>query len=159
MNAMNQATRLTRITRLTHLALCLTLAAGAGFSACSTAAELTVNVTGLTAPYGSVGCSLFSTETGFPMDNAHAKSEWVSVSGDTAVCKFKDLSAGRFAVSVAHDTNGNKKLDTNLFGIPTEQWGVSNNVRPALRAPKYEEAAFNIPADVPNLSIEIRVSK
>ena len=137
----------------------LTLAAGACLSLCCAAAELTVNVTGITAPFGSVGCSLFSNEAGFPMDSSRAKTEWVSVSGDTANCKFKDVASGRFSVSVAHDINGNRKVDTNLFGIPTEQWGVSNNVRPTLRAPRFDEAAFNIPGDAPNLSIEIKVAK
>ena len=99
----------------------LTLAAGACLSLCCAAAELTVNVTGITAPFGSVGCSLFSNEAGFPMDNSRAKTEWVSVSGDTANCKFKDVASGRYAVSVAHDINGNRKVETlNLRSLTEE---------------------------------------
>lgn len=142
-----------------RIALCLFLAAGSCMSFGSLAGELTVNVTGLLAPYGSVGCSLFSAEAGFPMDNSRAKTEWISVSGDSVTCRFKDVAPGKFAVSVAHDINGNRKVDTSLFGIPTEQWGVSNNVRPSLRAPRFDEAVFRITSETPNLSIDIKVAK
>jgi uncharacterized protein (DUF2141 family) len=142
-----------------RIALCLSLAAGSCLSFCSLAGELTVNVTGLVAPYGSVGCSLFSAETGFPMDNSRAKTEWVPASGDFVTCRFKDVAPGKFAVSVAHDVNGNRKVDTNFFGIPTEQWGVSNNARPSLRTPRFDEAIFRFAGETPNLSIDITVAK
>jgi uncharacterized protein (DUF2141 family) len=38
---------------------------------------------------------------------------------------------------VAHDLNGNHKTGTNWVGLPLEPWGVTNNVRPILRAPKF----------------------
>lgn len=142
-----------------RIALCVVLAAGPCWSLPSLAAELTVNVTGLAAPYGSVGCSLFAAEAGFPMDNSRAKTEWVPVTGESATCRFNDVPAGKFAVAVAHDVNGNRKLDTNLFGIPTEQWGVSNNARPTLRAPRFDEAAFAVPSEAAKLSVDIKVAK
>jgi len=142
-----------------RIALCIAFAAGSCSSLSSFAAELTVNASGLVAPYGSVGCSLFAAEAGFPMDNSRAKTEWIPVSGETATCRFKDVPAGKFAVSVAHDVNGNRKVDTNLFGIPTEQWGVSNNARPSLRAPRFDEAVFAIASEATNLSIDIKVAK
>jgi uncharacterized protein (DUF2141 family) len=142
-----------------RIALCLSFAVGTCLSFASSAGELTVNVTGLIAPYGSVGCSLFSAEAGFPMDNSRAETEWVPVSGDSVTCRFKEVLPGKFAVSVAHDVNGNRKVDTNFFGLPTEQWGVSNNVRPSLRAPRFNEAVFNIASETPNPSIDIKVAK
>ncbi len=153
MNRMKQAKLRSRI------ACCFSLVAGATLSVCCNAGELTVNVTGLVAPYGSVGCSLFSTEVGFPMDNSLAKTEWIPASGESVTCRFRDVASGKFAVSVAHDINGNRKVDTNFLGIPTEQWGVSNNVRPSLRAPRFDEAVFTIPGDTPKLSIEVKVGK
>lgn len=144
---------------VSRFAMSIALAAGSSLSIPCSAADLTVNVTGLAAPYGSVGCSLFASEAGFPMDSSRAKNEWVPSTGDSATCRFKDVPAGKFAVSVAHDVNGNRKVDTNLFGIPTEQWGVSNNARPSLRAPRFEEAAFTVSSEAGNLSIDIKVAK
>lgn len=137
----------------------ISIIAGSCLSASCSATELIVNVSGLATPYGNVGCSLFNTETGFPMDNSRAKTEWVVVTGDAVACRFKDVPPGQFALSVGHDINGNRKVDTNFLGIPTEQWGVSNNARPTLRAPRFDEAAFTITSEMPTLSILIKVAK
>jgi len=138
---------------------CLLWTAGVCLSLGSTAGELRVNVTGLVAPYGALGCSLFSAPAGFPMDNTLAKTLWVPASGASVSCTFVDVPAGKFALAVAHDTNGNRKLDTNFLGIPTEQWGVSNNVRPSLRAPRFDEAVFSVAADAAQTTIDIKVAQ
>lgn len=57
---------------------------------------------------------------------------------------LKNLPPGSYAVSCFHDLNGNGKLDTNLFGVPTEPYGFSNNARPRFRAPKWSEAVFEL---------------
>lgn len=51
------------------------------------------------------------------------------------------------------------ELTVNVTGLPTEQWGVSNNARPALRAPRFCEAVFSIASETPNFSIDIKVAK
>jgi uncharacterized protein (DUF2141 family) len=71
---------------------------------------------------------------------------------------FTKLKSGKYSVSVMNDQNGNKLLDKNLFGIPKEEWGVSNNIRPTLRAPKFEEAAFEIDEKTDS-SIKIRIQR
>ena len=40
------------------------------------------------------------------------------------------------------DSNGNKKLDKNFFGIPKEQYGFSNNVGDV--ATNFDQAKFLI---------------
>jgi uncharacterized protein (DUF2141 family) len=70
-------------------------------------------------------------------------------------CRFEALAPGDYAVAVSHDLNGNKKADTNFVGIPTEAWGVSNNVRPGLRAPRFDEARFSVPAEGATIAVRI----
>lgn len=123
------------------------------------AADLVVRVSGLAAPLGRVGCSLFAGDAGFPMDNGRAQVQWLPARSEGVVCRYGGLTPGRYAVSIGHDRNGNQRVDTNLLGLPTEQWGVSNNTRPTLRAPRFDEAAFVIPADATEWSIEIGVAR
>jgi uncharacterized protein (DUF2141 family) len=66
---------------------------------------------------------------------------------------------GAYAVSIAHDMNGNREVDTNFLGMPSGQWGVSRNIRPKLRAPRFEEAVFKIAADAGEVMIDIKVAK
>jgi len=46
-----------------------------------------------------------------------------------------------------------------VLGAAIEPWGVSNNVRPSLRAPRFDEAAFKVPADARDLLVVIQVAR
>ena len=122
-------------------------------------AELIVHVKGLAEPLGQVGCSLFASAAGFPMDNSAARQQWLPAQAAGVPCRFADVTAGRYAVSIGHDLNANRKVDTNFVGLPTEQWGVSNNARPSLRAPRFSEAVFDVPAEAAQFEISITVAK
>ncbi len=138
-------------------ALLATLALGLGSTA--DAAEVVVRVSGLAEPLGQVGCSLFASSAGFPMDNTAARNLWIAADAKGVSCRFADVPEGSYAVAIGHDLNGNKRVDTNFVGLPTEQWGVSNNARPTLRAPRFDEAVFRVAADAKGVVIDIKVAK
>lgn len=133
-------------------AMLLLVATGAG------AAELRVAVTGARSAAGQIGCALYPGERGFPMDAASAVQLWQPADPNGVMCRFEGLRPGSYAVAVSHDLNANRRTDTNLLGIPTEDWGVSNNVRPTLRAPRFEEAAVQVTDGAP-VAIEIRLGR
>ena len=81
------------------------------------------------------------------MELAKPQTIWLAADSDEVTCKFTDITIGNYAVSVAHDENTNKKVDTNFVGMPTEAWGVSNNIRPLMRAPRWQEAQFSLATD------------
>lgn len=139
------------------LLLCVSVVATAATAPVS-AAEIVVKVVGVADTRGRVGCALYRGADGFPMDNTRATQVWVAADPKGTTCRFADVADGRYAVSVAHDFNGNGKVDTNFVGIPTEPWGVSNNARPTLRAPKFEEGAFTV-AGNQDATLEVRVAK
>jgi uncharacterized protein (DUF2141 family) len=125
----------------------------------SSAAEVVVRVSGLSEPLGQVGCSLFAGAAGFPMENTSARNLWLPADAKGVTCRFNDVPEGTYAVSIGHDLNGNKRVDTNFIGLPTEQWGVSNNARPTLRTPRFDEAAFKVAGDAKDVVIDIKVAK
>lgn len=57
------------------------------------------------------------------------------------------LPPGQYALTCFHDLNGNGMLDTNMFGIPLEPYGFSNNARPKFRAPTWDESVFTLSAE------------
>jgi uncharacterized protein (DUF2141 family) len=67
---------------------------------------------------------------------------------------FKDLEPGKYAVVVYHDVNQNKICDKNFFGVPTEGYAFSNNVRPNLSVPSFEDCSFKFQQDR-NVSIKM----
>jgi uncharacterized protein (DUF2141 family) len=57
---------------------------------------------------------------------------------------FRNILPGKYAIAVFLDENDNYKLDKNIFGIPKEKYGFSNNVLPALRPATFDESAFEV---------------
>jgi uncharacterized protein (DUF2141 family) len=106
------------------------------------AAEIEVTVTGLKSTNGQVGCALFASPEGFPMQAKPGMAQWQKAAPGSVTCRFQNVQPGDYAVAVSVDTNGNRRTDTNFLGIPKEDWGVSNNVRPKMRAPRFDEAKF-----------------
>jgi uncharacterized protein (DUF2141 family) len=142
--------------RLSHAVIAIGY--GCLFSTLISAAEIVVNVSGIGAAAGEIGCALFRSADGFPMDSSKARQQWLPANTKGVTCRFDEVTDGSYALSVSFDLNGNKKVDTNFLGIPTEPWGVSNNVRPSLRAPTFEEAAFKV-IDGKTVSIDVKVAK
>ncbi len=130
--------------------LCLILLATA-----ASAADLIVTVTGAPAGKGEVACALFRSADGFPMNSAKAVASTRVKAAPEVECRFKDVSPGPLAVAVSVDLNGNGKTDKNLLGIPTEPWGVSNNARPSMRAPKFEEARVAMSREDRRIAVKV----
>ncbi len=119
-------------------------------------ATLTVSVSlAGAAAGGDVGCALFAGPKGFPLDASSATAIWQPAQS-AMTCRFEGLAPGVYAVAVSHDLNSNRKTDRNFVGMPKEAWGVSNNVRPSMRAPRFEEAAVRIAGGPVEIGIEVR---
>lgn len=140
-------------------ARCAALAVAAFAAAPLNAADLVVRVGGIAEPLGWIGCALYRSPEGFPSDDSGAKAQWTKAEPGGVTCRFADVPAGRHAVSVVHDVNGNRRVDTNFVGMPTEQWGVSNGARPTLRAPRFDEAAFAVGDSAGELVVDVKVAK
>jgi len=55
-----------------------------------------------------------------------------------------ELAPGEWAVALSQDLNNNDKLDKNFLGIPTEPFAFSNNLKPRLSAPSFQECKFTV---------------
>jgi uncharacterized protein (DUF2141 family) len=117
-----------------------------------------VEIASLRNAQGDVGCLIFNSPDGYPQTHAKAYKEiHAAIDGDHAVCEFKDVTPGTYAVIVFHDANQNGKLDKNFLGVPQEGYAASNNVRPLMSAPEFKEASFVAPgASVTAIKLQIR---
>jgi uncharacterized protein (DUF2141 family) len=55
---------------------------------------------------------------------------------------FSNLEPGRYGIIVFQDENGTGQLDKNVWGVPTEPYGFSNNAQGSLGPPAFDEAAI-----------------
>jgi uncharacterized protein (DUF2141 family) len=111
------------------------------------AKDLRVLVSGIENDQGEIACLLFQEDEGFPsrFDEAATRVSYPAVAG-MLTCTFPNVEPGRYAVSVVHDENVNNKVDASFLGTSKEPWGVTNNVRPERRSPRFSEAAIWVSA-------------
>ena len=119
------------------------LAAGVSLADPPAMGVLTVRVSSLRSNSGQVGCMIYGSARGFPTDPAAAlHRRWCAIDKGASSCAFDPLPAGTYAVACFHDENKNGKLDTGLFGIPTEGTVASNNAKGFMGAPSFKDAKF-----------------
>jgi uncharacterized protein (DUF2141 family) len=137
------------------LLLCL-LSAGGVAPTAHPLARLTVTVTDLRNHHGQLIYGVFTSADGFPTDS-HKAVDWQVKPADADSVVFTAmLPPGQYGASVLHDENNNGKIDKNLFGVPVEGYGVTNNPKPALRAATFDESRFNLPPQGASLTISVQ---
>jgi uncharacterized protein (DUF2141 family) len=110
---------------------------------------LTVIVENVNKDDGNIGVLVFNSTKGWPEDRfAALKDIVVPAHPGTVTVTVPDLPAGDYAVAVAHDVNKNHKVDKNIFGVPKEQWGMSNNPHATIKAPSFATAKFTLSGDM-----------
>jgi uncharacterized protein (DUF2141 family) len=116
---------------------------------------LTVTLVGFANDRGSAMVAL-STEKGFMVPKGWIRAQSVKIQNGQAICVFTDVPYGRYAIQAYHDENGNKRLDTGTFGIPTEPYGFSNDARGTFGPPRYDDAEFRVVGPTTTLTVRIR---
>ena len=61
---------------------------------------------------------------------------------------FSNLEKDFYSVAIFHDENSNGVLDKNIFSIPKEGYGFSNNLRNLFRQPNFEECKIYLEKDL-----------
>ena len=117
--------------------------------------NITVQISNVEGQTGEILVGLYNKAEGFTLiEKVYQEGKIENTSNDSMIYIFTTIPSGEYAISIFHDENSNRKLDKNFFGIPTEGYGFSNNLRPMLRSATYEESMFEVNEDV-NLTISM----
>ena len=92
---------------------------------------------------GKVMVALFNSEANYQTNAPFASAE-ADASGETAVAVFHNLPAGDYAVRAYHDVNGDGRMNTNPFGMPSEPYAFSNNAVGMMGPASWERAHFTV---------------
>lgn len=110
-----------------------------------TGAAISITVSGIKEDGGFIAAALL-TQGGYDSDEP-VQTRRANVSGNSVNFSFDDVPSGSYAIKLYHDANGNGQLDTNNFGIPSEDYGFSNNASGMMGPPSWEDAKFSLGAD------------
>ena len=116
---------------------------------------LEVQINSLKNYKGKVAISVYNDKEKFLTRNV-VKASRMELSTDKEVSfTFTDLQPGTYAVAVYHDENANNELDTNLLGIPSEDYGFSNNPSTIFGPPSFDKASFKVDSALERITIEL----
>lgn len=119
------------------------------------AADLSVTVKGPRSAQGLVLVALYDGAETFLKPGKHAAARMAPADAGGVTVVFRDLPAGRYALTTFHDENANGKLDFNLTGSPVEAVGFSNDAFGTAAAPGFDKAAIDLKADAA-ITIQLR---
>ena len=119
-------------------------------------AAITVSITNLRTNTGVMEISLYNVPETFPVAGKHFKMVRVPVTNPKVTYTFNDLAPGEYAIGLYHDEDSDGKFKTNFIGYPKEPYGFSNNVKPVIAAPDFEDAKFTATAGK-TVVVEIRL--
>ena len=119
-----------------------------------TTETVTIVVSALASTSSVVKLNFYNNSATFLKTGQTALKMVVRPDGKTTLSIPVELTPGEWAVALSQDLNNNDKLDKNMLGIPTEPFAFSNNVKPRLSAPSFQECKFTVagPGQVVSIS-------
>jgi uncharacterized protein (DUF2141 family) len=120
--------------------------AGALWGGEAAAADLTIRVENVLPAGGVLRLGLYDAAL-YPDDNSKpiASADVPAIGGETVVT-LHGIPPGVYAIQTFQDVNANNKMDTTWVGLPLEPFGFSQDAKPFLSKPSFDEVKFVLAA-------------
>jgi uncharacterized protein (DUF2141 family) len=103
---------------------------------------LSITITDLKSATAPVIFSVYDDPKTYLDPKAQLKTYRFVPKGNTLKIKLTDLPFGTYAIAFYQDMNDSGAIDKNGLGIPKEPYAFSNDIRPKLSAPSFEDCKF-----------------
>ena len=103
---------------------------------------LTIKVEGVPSSEGYIAVGIYKNAESFLEEDGAYMGTFAKTIEGTTLVNIPDIPKGTYAVSIFHDENGNKKLDTNFIGIPKESCAFSRAKMRTFGPPDFEDCTF-----------------
>jgi len=103
---------------------------------------LTITITDLKSATAPVIFSVYEDADTYLDPKAQLKTYRFVPKATTLKLKLTDLPFGTYAIAFYQDMNDSGAIDKNGLGIPKEPYAFSNDIRPKLRAPSFDDCKF-----------------
>ncbi|NNE92804.1 MAG: DUF2141 domain-containing protein [Verrucomicrobiales bacterium] len=118
--------------------------------------KLTVTVENITTSKGTILVGVFDNAKDFRKNALPESTKEAVTKTGSIVSVIEGLEPGTYAVVVFHDLNGNGKVDTGAFGVPTEPVAFSNDPVIKLGPPRFKACTFDLPENGLGLTLKLR---
>ena len=109
-------------------------------------ASLTIRVENVWPAGGTLRLGIYDAAA-YPDDNSKpiASADVPAVAGETVIT-LHGIPPGVYAVQTFQDVNSNNKMDTTWIGLPLEPFGFSQDAKPFLSKPGFDQVKFTLEA-------------
>ena len=118
--------------------------------------KLVVRFNGMSSNNGNVKIALCNSDENYKDHKFPFIGKSIAINKNIAIVEFDDLPFGDYAIKAFHDEDSNDDLNTNILGIPVEDYGFSNNAREMFGPPSWEDAKFKFNVETKTIEIEIK---
>jgi uncharacterized protein (DUF2141 family) len=153
-NGAKGATIMTRFNTIIA-AIALNIPAITAAYAADAPANLEVAFKGIEVQKGAVMFGVYDSEEAYNKGTSINGARVVADKADIAAM-IEGLPAGRYAIKAFHDIDGDGKMSSNPFGMPTEPFAFSNDAKGAMGPASWADAAFDVKAGGTKISITIK---
>jgi len=115
-----------------------------GTSVFAQSSQIDVTVSGLSVEKGGQVKIGVYQEDGFPTVGKEIIGKDVKVDESSMTVSFDNIPDGIYAIAVFQDKDSDGKLNSNLFGAPTELYGFSNNKYGKFGPPDFKTVSFKV---------------
>jgi uncharacterized protein (DUF2141 family) len=118
--------------------------------------DLVVIISGLENNKGQMMIALNNSEEDYNAKGKAFRGVQTGIKEHTASWMFDEIPHGEYAIKVYHDEDGDGELDTNFLGIPSEDYGFSNDAKGSFGPASWADAKFlfHTKKDTMKISIE-----
>ena len=117
--------------------------------------KLTVIIKGFESDEGNCRFALDNSKAVYESEDSVWIGKVLPIQNKKVVVTIDSLNYGVYAIRVYQDKNKNSKIDTNLLGIPTENYGFSNDASGWFGPPSWDKAKFIF--NKPEITIHIDI--
>ena len=114
-----------------------------------------VRITGFASDEGDCWFALDNSMGVYESEDSVFIGKILPIINSEVLLTIDSLNYGSYAIKVFHDENINGELDSNFLGIPTEDYGFSNDASGWFGPPRWEKAMFLL--NEREMAIEISV--
>ena len=117
---------------------------------------VTIRVSGLSSETAHLRIAVYNSEKSWLDDALAAYRTVLEGGGREREWRIQNVPYGEYAVAVFEDQNRDGKLNRDLFGIPKEPYGFSNNVRGSFGPPSWKDARVAVTTETKALEIKLK---
>lgn len=113
----------------------------------SETSTLKITVTNIKKVKGNIMIGVFNSQNGFLEKGSSIKNVSQKVTENSVVIILNNMKKGDYALAIYQDVNSDNKCNMNFLGVPVEPYGFSQNYKPVLSKPKFNDCKVDLKSD------------